>query len=264
MFRIPKLARRNKAKHVSKRLPHIVDRATNKQKRQYHQAMTKLKKLNNIELRRQRKEFEKTMHRLRLAYRRKILAANYKHRLAKQMWQKKFAAQIKADRKRFEQELTRLKKSYQLQLEHIRNIYDSQAALMHQELADTFDRQSKVNRDNFERIIAANQGQLEKLQKWLQDELVAQLIEKKRSTENSDIEQIKMAADLKIKKLRDALEDREAEIQQLQDRLHNAEAKKVAGYARLLSRKMRSALTTPHGEIINEEKIGSNNNNQES
>ncbi len=224
--------------------------------------MTRLKKLTT-ESRRQRNEFEKKANLLKTAHQRKILAMNSKHHIEKQMWQKKFVVQIKADRKRFEQEFARLKKSYQWQLEHIRHIYDNQTSLLRQELVNTYDRQARVNQDSFESMVAANQGQLEKLQKWLQDELIAQLIEKKQNIENSNLEQVKMAADLKIKKLREALDDREAEIQQLQERLHKAEAKKVAGYAQLLSRKMRGALI-PHTEFFANEEIsndrGSENN----
>lgn len=224
--------------------------------------MTRLKKLTT-ESRRQRKEFEKKANLLKMAHQRKILAMNSKHHIEKQIWHKKFVVQIKADRKRFEQEFARLKKSYQWQLEHIRHIYDNQTSLLRQELVNTYDRQARVNQDSFESMVAANQGQLEKLQKWLQDELIAQLIEKKQNIENSNLEQVKMAADLKIKKLREALDDREAEIQQLQERLHKAEAKKVAGYAQLLSRKMRGALI-PHTEFFANEEIsndrGSENN----
>lgn len=211
--------------------------------------MAKLKKMT-INSQKQRKKFDKEIRQLKLAHRLRILAINAKVRYEKKMWQKRLAAQNIANRKRFDQEFTRLKKSYQLQLENIRQIYNNQAALQHAEMEDAFDKQVKVNTENFKNMVAVNNSQLEKLQKWLHDELVTQLIEKRQNIENSDIEQVRLAADLKIKKLREALDEREMEAQHLKERVQKMEAKKAVDYAKLLSRKMRGALL-PNDEIDN-------------
>ena len=184
--------------------------------------------------RRQKQDFERKIRKLRTEQKKKIEIISARRRSEAKSWQKRLKSQARKSKESFEREFIRLKKNYQMNAEHLRDVYDRQNSL----LRNSFDRNGEARRRDFEGMASANRSQLEKLQKWLQDELVHQLLEKKHNLERSEAEQIKMSAELKMSKMAEQLSERNSEVEMFRGQVQQLEGKIATHYAHALSGKM--------------------------
>lgn len=142
-----------------------------------------------------------------------------KHQDEKKSLQKRLAEQVKKSKEGQKRELSEQRRNYQMQLEQMRDFYGTQNAALQGELKDSFAAQLEGMKKNYESLAAGNHRQLETLQKYLEDKLVGELREKV-----SQLEEDKMSADLRLSEIVQQLDERNAEIMSLKDRLNRADA----------------------------------------
>ena len=141
-----------------------------------------------------------------------------KHQKEKKSLQKRFGEQAKRGKESHKRELVQLKKNYQVQLEHIREFYGTQNAALQSELKTSHAGQLEGMKKNYESLAAGNQRQLETLQKYLEDKVVGELKDKV-----SQLEEDKMSAELRLSEMVQQLDERNAEVVSLKDRLHKVD-----------------------------------------
>lgn len=138
-----------------------------------------------------------------------------KHQGEKKSFQKRLGEQAKRNKESQKRELVQLKKNYQVQLEQMREFYGAQNAALQNELKTSHASQLEGMKKNYEGLAAGNQRQLETLQKYLEDKVVGELKEKV-----SQLEEEKMSAELRLSEMVQQLDERNAEVVSLKDRLH--------------------------------------------
>jgi len=152
------------------------------------------------------------------AHRKQVQVMAKKHQREKKSLQKRLGEQAKRSKESHKRELVQLKKNYQMQLEHIREFYGTQNAALRNELKTSYAGQLEGMKKNYEGLATGNQRQLETLQKYLEDKVVGELKEKV-----SQLEEDKMLAELRLSEMVQQLDERNADVVSLKDRLHKAD-----------------------------------------
>lgn len=174
---------------------------------EYGQAKRQLEK--NIS-----KKNDEQLKKGRKAQHNQIQVLRKKHKAEKKTLQKRFTEQARRNKAGKKRELAQLKRNYQMQLEQMREFYGSQNAVLQNELKTFHASQLEGMKKNYEGLAAGNQRQLETLQKYLEDKVVGELREKV-----SELEEAKMSAELKLAEMVQQLDERNAEMVSLKDRL---------------------------------------------
>lgn len=142
-----------------------------------------------------------------------VIAKRYENE--KRSLQKKMIEQAKEVKESQKRELVQLKRNYQLQLAEIRDFYSVQNATLQNELKASFAAQLQGMQKNYVDLAADNQRQLETLQKYLEDHLLGELKEKV-----SRLEQGKMSAEMRLSEMVQQLDQRNAEVVSLKEKLN--------------------------------------------
>ncbi|HUG96014.1 MAG TPA: hypothetical protein VMJ94_00600 [Nitrososphaera sp.] len=152
------------------------------------------------------------------AHRKQVQVMAKKYHKEKKSLQKRFGEQAKRSKEGQKRELVQLKKNYQVQLEHIREFYGTQNAALQSELKTSYGGQLEGMKKNYEGLATGNQRQIETLQKYLEDKVVGELKDKV-----SQLEEDKMSAELRLSEMVQQLDERNAEVVSLKDRLHRVD-----------------------------------------
>ena len=176
---------------------------------EYHEASRQLEKnvskLFGEQSRKRTQEFNDKISELKATHRKDMQTAAKKYEAERKSLQMRVDEQIKKTREIRERELREAKKNYQMQLENIRSIYQSQIEEM---------------KKNYEQMVTGNQTQMDKLQKWLHEELINEPYKKMAL-----IEREKISAEQQVAKLVQQLNDKNAEVISSQEKLKELENK---------------------------------------
>jgi hypothetical protein len=145
------------------------------------------------------------------------MAAKRKKSLQKRM--DEYARKNSGSHKR---DVAHLRKNYQMQLEQMSESYGSQNAALQNELKALFTSQLEGMKKNYEGLSASNQRQLETMQKYLEDKLVGELREKV-----SQLKQEKLSTELKLAEMVQQLDERNAEVVSMKERLRKMEGQEA-------------------------------------
>jgi len=151
------------------------------------------------ESRKRKQEFDNKILELKVTHKKDLLEAAKKNDVERKSLQKKFDDQISKSKEIREREIREAKKNYQMQLEDIRSIYQSQ-----------LDEMKKT----YEQMASSSQTQIDKLQKWLHEELVDAPFAK-----IAKIEQEKKSAENQIGDLVQQLNDKNSEVIFLEEKM---------------------------------------------
>lgn len=168
------------------------------------------------QLRKERQEHADRLARFKKEQQKRIQAMAKRQQIGKKLLQKRLSEQARVSKERYKRGLVQLKKNYQMQLEHLREFYGTQNAALQNELKTSFASQLEAMKKNYESLSASNQQQLESLQKYLEDKLVGELREKV-----SQLEQDKLATELRLAEVVRQLDERNAQIVSMKERLPN-------------------------------------------
>lgn len=139
-----------------------------------------------------------------------------KHTVEKQLLLNKSKQQAKKDKENYDREIRQMKRNYQVQLDHIRDIYHSQNIEMQNGLKDAFESRIEDMRKTYENKRANNSDdRLEKLERWLHEELVSGQLQRM----TSQLEQTKAFYDFEINKLIQQLDEKDEDITFLEDKI---------------------------------------------
>jgi DNA repair exonuclease SbcCD ATPase subunit len=171
------------------------------------------------QLKKSKQEHETKLAKFRLEQREHMQAMAKKHQNEKKSMQKSLAEQTKKSKVSQKRELAELRRNYQAQLEQMRDFYGTQNNALQAELKASFAAQLEGMKKNYEGLSAGNQRQLEIIQKYLEDQLVGELREKA-----NQLEKDKMSAELKLSEMVQQLDQRNAEVVSLKERLNRMDA----------------------------------------
>ncbi|HEY3094362.1 MAG TPA: hypothetical protein VGJ42_01255 [Nitrososphaera sp.] len=171
------------------------------------------------QLRKERKGHAERLARFRQEQQRRVLGTAKRHHSEKKLLQKRMNEQARNNRESHKHDLAQLKKSYQVQLEQIREFYGSLNVTLQNELKASFAGQLEGMKKNYEGLSASNQRQLETLQKYLEEQLVDEL----RETV-SQLEHDKLSTELRLAEMVQQLDERNAEVMSMKERLRNMDA----------------------------------------
>lgn len=164
-----------------------------------------ISKLFGDQTRKRTQEFDNKISELKVTHRKDMQAAAKKYEVERKSLQRRLEDQISKTREIRERDLREAKKNYQMQLENIRSIYQSQIEEM---------------KKNYEQMVTSNQTQMDKLQKWLHEELIDEPFRKIALIEREKTSVEKQAANLVQQ-----LNDKNAELISLQEQLKALEDK---------------------------------------
>lgn len=150
--------------------------------------------------------------------RKQVQAMAKRHKGEKKSLQKRLVEQAKKSRQSQKREMTEMRRNYQAQLEHVRDFYGAQNAALQSELKASFAAQLESMKKNYEGLASGNQIQLEMLQKYIEEQLVGELREKV-----SKLEEDKMSAELRLSEMVQQLDQRNAEVVSLKERLNQTD-----------------------------------------
>lgn len=171
------------------------------------------------QLKKSRQEHADMHAKFRLEQRSQIQAMAKKHQDEKQSLQKRLAEQAKKDKDSQKRELAEQRRNYQAQLEQMREFYGTQNSALQSELKASFAAQIEGMKKNYEGLAAGNQRQLEILQKYLEDKVVGDLREKVNQLEGD-----KVSNELRLSEIVQQLDERNAEVVSLKERLNGGDA----------------------------------------
>ncbi|MGI0023533.1 MAG: hypothetical protein ACREA4_00135 [Nitrososphaera sp.] len=187
----------------------------------------------------QRKDIEKKAAQRRAVHKRELRALVIHHREEKALWRNKMKEQVSTTKANFDRELSMVRRQYQLHMEQLRDVYQRQYATFCAEMKNTLDKQIESSTVNYKNLAAAIQNQLTKFQKWMQEELLNQLLIKESEAVESEIEPIRSAVELKMNELIEYLNERDNEIEESKVRLKELEARLAESRPRTIWAKMR-------------------------
>ncbi|MGI0015738.1 MAG: hypothetical protein ACREBU_20165 [Nitrososphaera sp.] len=187
----------------------------------------------------QRKDIEKKAAQRRAVHKRELRALVIHHLEEKALWRNKMKEQVSTTKANFDRELSMVRRQYQLHMEQLRDVYQRQYATFCAEMKNTLDKQIESSTVNYKNLAAAIQNQLTKFQKWMQEELLNQLIIKESEAVESEIEPIRSAVELKMNELIEYLNERDNEIEESKVRLKELEDRLAESRPRTIWAKMR-------------------------
>jgi hypothetical protein len=176
---------------------------------------------------------------------RRMHAMTKKQQGEKKSRQKRMNEQARKSRENHKRDLAQLKKNYQMQLEQMREFYSSQNSVLQNELKSSFASQLEGMKKNYEDLSASNQRQLETLQKYLEDKLVGELREKM-----SQLEQDKLSTELRLAEMVQQLDERNAEVVSMKERLRNMDAPAPEGQAEQVPSKAPEQANSQQEELL--------------
>jgi len=153
-----------------------------------------------------------------------------KHGEERKLLQKEIKEQAKRGRDDLGKALKQTEKSYHVQLEKLRQDYESQSAKLQNEL-EVFlaDKMAEMKQHNQDVVLTDSQERLQKLQDWLHGEFVSEL-----QTKTNELEQVKATSDVQVQNLVLEVDKKNQEIV----RLHN----KIREITQHLKRGMREQI----------------------
>ncbi|HXV45991.1 MAG TPA: hypothetical protein VD736_04895 [Nitrososphaera sp.] len=166
------------------------------------------------QLKKTKQEHAKSLTKLKQAQRKQMQAMTKRQQGEKKTLQKRMVEQARKSKESNKREMTQLKKNYQAQLEHMREFYGSQNAVLQNELKSSYATQLEGMKKNYEGLSASNQRQIETIQKYLEDKLVGELKEKV-----GQLEQDKLSNELRLAELVQDLDKRNAEVVSFKEHL---------------------------------------------
>jgi chromosome segregation ATPase len=168
------------------------------------------------QLKKAKQEHARMLAKFKQVQRKQVQAMAKRQQSEKKSLQKRLVEQARKSKESSKRELALLKKNYQAQLEQMREFYGAQNTALQNELKTSYASQLEGMKKNFEGLSASNQRQLETLQKYLEDKLVGELREKV-----SQLEQDKLSTEMRLAELVQDLDERNAEVVSLKERLHH-------------------------------------------
>lgn len=161
-------------------------------------------------------ELENTIKKLKAANQKQIQNLVKKNRTERILLKKRLEQQAMRDKENYAREVHQMKRNYQDQLEHVRDIYHNQNVEMQNMLKDAFESQMKHMKKTYENARAnISDDRLEKLERWLHDELVSGQLQQK----TSQLEQTRAFYDFEINKLIQQLDEKDEDITFLEDKI---------------------------------------------
>ena len=172
----------------------------------------------------ERQEHTEALAKIKQEQKSRLLALTKKEQTEKKTLRVKMDEQARKNKKQYEDDLAQLRKNYQMQFEQMREFYNSQNSSLQNELKASFANQLEAIKKNYEALSSDNRRQLELLQKYLEDEVVGELRDKV-----SNLEKDKLAKELHLAELVQQLDERNADVVSLKDRLRNADVPAAVG-----------------------------------
>lgn len=138
-----------------------------------------------------------------------------KHGEERKLLQKEIKEQAKRNREDLGKALKQTEKTYHVELERLRQDYESRSAKLQNEL-EVFlaDKMAEMKQHNQEVILTDSQDRLEKLQEWLHGEFVTEL-----QTKTNELEQLKASSDTQVQNLVHEVDKKNQEIVHLQNKI---------------------------------------------
>jgi DNA repair exonuclease SbcCD ATPase subunit len=169
------------------------------------------------QMKKDKKENAAAIAKLKQVHHRQLQVLEKRHKGEKKSLQKRMDEQAKRSKESQKREIAELRRNYQAQLEHVRDFYGTQNAALQSELKASFAAQLESMKKNYEGLALGNQRQLEMLQKYVEEQMVGELREKV-----SALEEEKMAAELRLSEIVQQLDQSNAEVVSLKERLNHA------------------------------------------